>query len=121
MEIKKENATFASGSPYWYYLYGDYIGFYPIPNTTGTIDLEYYKSLPTIDADQGSDLPDDYDDAIMVYAAMYLMRGNSKDNMVASYRQQYEDQLNTLRLKYWYDDQNMRMTYERSRDYRLHK
>lgn len=102
----------STGSPYWYYIYGDNIGLYPIPNTTGTMDLEYFKTLPALTTSQDSDLPTDFDDAIMAYAAMRLMRGVGKNDMVASFREQYEDQLNTLRLKYLYDDQNMMFGYQ---------
>lgn len=113
IELQKENTNLnATGAPYWYYIYGDNMGFYPIPNTTGAIDLEYFKTLPTLTDSQWSELPTDFDDAIMAYAAMRLMRGNGKREMVTSFREQYEDQLNTLRLKYLYDDQNMQFGYQ---------
>ncbi len=112
ISLKRENQSMnATGLPYRYYIYGDDIGFYPIPNTSWTIDLEYFKTLPTLTDAQGSDLPTDFD-AIMAYAAMRLMRGNGKTQMVQSFREQYEDQLNTLRLKYLYDDQNMQFGYQ---------
>lgn len=113
ISLKAENSSLtATGSPYRYYIYGDSIGFYPIPNSSWTIDLEYFKTLPTLTSSQASELPTDFDDAIMAYAAMRLMRGVGKNDMVQSFREQYEDQLNTLRLKYLYDDQNMSFGYQ---------
>lgn len=61
-----------SSTPQYYYLFKNKIGFYPAPTGTDTIEMIYKKKLPKITDTQDSELPDDYDEVIGLYAC-YLM------------------------------------------------
>lgn len=78
LKMENQNNPMVSGTPYQYYLYGGNIGFYPIPSTAMTIDLEYLKKLPKITTSQDSLFPEEFDDAICAYAKYIAFLGNNK-------------------------------------------
>lgn len=61
-----------SATPNYYYLFKKQIGFYPYPTGSDTVYMVYKKKLPKLTATQDSELDEDYDEAISLYAC-YLM------------------------------------------------
>lgn len=115
LKMENQNSPMVSGTPYQYYLYWWNIGLYPIPNTTGTIDLEYLKKLPKITTSQDSLFPEEFDDAICAYAKYIAFMGNNKPEAMASLWD-YQQLMDTLRSSYIYQDTfGTRMTYQRRR------
>ena len=73
--ITKQDATRAgtgSSKPSQYYIYGDKIGLYPTPDATYTLDLLYNKKLAKLTDSQASEMTEDMEDLVVVWAC-YLM------------------------------------------------
>lgn len=115
LKMENQNNPMVSWTPYQYYLYGNNIGLYPIPNSTGTIDLEYLKKLPKITTSEDSQFPEEFDDAICAYAKYIAFMGNNKPEAMASLWD-YQQLMDTLRSSYIYQDTfGTRLTYQRRR------
>lgn len=106
-DIKMSHATTQSSMPNEYYIYGSNLGLQPTPLTAGDVYLLYRKRLPTLTSAQDSLFPEDFDDAIVKYAA-YLAwsapRGN--EGVAGSKKNDYEIVMNTLRNGYILEDTN---------------
>lgn len=61
-----------SDTPSYYYLFKNKIWFYPAPTGSDTIEIIYKKKLPKLTDAVDSELPEDFDEAISLYAC-YLM------------------------------------------------
>lgn len=111
---KKEVELYDSdnSNPNYYYIYQNNIVVYPTPDAWYSIQLIYNASLSTITTDQASTLDDDFDDAILLYAAYKFYLG-MKDPNAQTFLGDYQDQLNTLRAKYHFQDENVGFTYDR--------
>ena len=97
-------------TPYYYYLYQNNIVLYPTPNKVYSIELIYDADLSKLTTSQGSVLPETVDDAICVYAAYKLFQG-TRDPNAWSFYQEYQDQMNTVRMQLQYIDQNEVFSY----------
>lgn len=104
----------SSGTPNMYYLYAGNVWLYPIPNTTGTIDLEYLKRLPTLSSSQDSLFPADFDDAIALYASYIAFKSVNKMDLAQMSLWDYSGVLGTLLASYIYDDTNLYFGYQRA-------
>lgn len=113
VDLKNMFPVFTQWAPYWYYLYGSNIGLYPIPNTVGTIDMEYYKQCSEVTESQDTVTPSAFDDAICLYAAYKLFSGIEKYDTAEYYKKQYLEEVQTLRLTYQYQDSNTKFRYQR--------
>ena len=105
-ETKKED-TYAdrdNAKPESYYLYQNNIVLYPAPDSVYSIQLIYDGDLSKITVDQDSVLPSDMDDAICVYSAYKLFLWAQSQQSTILY-QEYQEQMNDLRMKYQYIDQ----------------
>ena len=121
-QLKRENATFVSWTPSRYYLYSSNIWFDVLPNAVLTLDIDYRKKLTKFTADtDSSEFPEDFDDAIVKYAA-YLAWSSPRGNEQTSRAKLQEYQLirDTLMNAYIYDIGNLNFTTQRSSwtDYR---
>lgn len=109
---KVVNGAFTQWQPFSYYIFGSNIGLYPVPNTTGTVDMEYMKRLPKITANQDSLFPEDFDDAICVYAAYLAFNSVTKTDKAAIMRADYNEILSSLLSSYIYNDMNINYWYQ---------
>lgn len=109
---KTLNWPFTSGTPYAYYTRGSNLWLYPVPNTTGVVDLEYFKKLPKITSDQDCLLPEDFDDAICLYAAYLAFNSVSKVDKASVMRADYNEAMSTLLNSYIYNDRNIVASYQ---------
>lgn len=106
--------TSSNGRPNEYYIYGGNIGLYPTPDSNYSLQFLYRKRLPTLTDAQGSELPEDFDRAIIKYAA-YLAwsspRGNTPD--ANAKLQDYEQAIDRLFVQYTLQStQDLRFTYQ---------
>lgn len=90
-----------SGQPYQYYIRYDgtqyVIGFYPAPDSSKTITLPYYATLPELTSAQDSPLPDQYDLAIIDYATYLTMRRlPGYENKAADFMNFYKDDIQDI-------------------------
>jgi len=113
-DTKEWADTPQSGTPAYYYIYNNKLGLYPVPDAIWTIDLEYYEAEATITTSQDSQTPAIADDAILLYAAYKLYLGVRDINSAGLFREDYENEISRLKLSIIYDDENMRMGYERT-------
>ena len=104
--IKMQYETMTSGTPDSYYLYGGLLYVHPIPNVSGTIDVDYYASAPLIAVWTDSTLPTDFNDAICLFWAYKLMQWVGKAELAQTYRGDYMSEVMKLRAKYWLNDEN---------------
>jgi len=109
--------AFTQGKPFSYYIFGSNIGLYPVPNTTGTVDIEYMKKLPKLTASQDSILPEDFDDAICVYAAYLAFNSVTKTDKAAVMRADYNEIMSSLLSSYIYNDMNINYWYQNTGGY----
>ena len=105
--IKMQYETMTSGTPDSYYLYGGLLYVHPIPNVSGTIDVDYYASAPLVAVWTDSTLPTDFNDAICLFWAYKLMQWVGKAELAQTYRGDYMSEVMKLRAKYWLDDENI--------------
>lgn len=113
--LKAQNVGNVQGIPYQYYIYGNNIGFYSIPNSIGPALLYYLKRLPVLTESQDSVLNQDFDLAIVKYAA-YLLWATPRGNRQTAQEKatDYEQCINTLRMAYLFQDTaNMKFGIER--------
>jgi hypothetical protein len=108
LALKRENSNFDNqGTPYQYYIYGTNYGLFPTPDAGQTIDIDYLKRLATLTSSQASELPDDFDSAIVEYAkyVAFLSVGKIQEAQIAL--SDYQFMVNTLVASYiFYDDTN---------------
>lgn len=105
--IKMQYETMTSGTPDNYYLYWGLLYVHPIPNVTGTIDVDYYASAPLVAVWTDSTLPTDFNDAICLFWAYKLMQWVGKSELAQTYRADYMAEIMKLRAKYRLNDENI--------------
>ncbi len=103
-DIARANQAINTGVPYGYYIYGSNIGFYPIPNTSGTVTYLYNKRLPTITTGVDSALPADFDYAICLHAAYVLCGGVEKFPKAQRLLDEFNKKMSTLLYQYTIDN-----------------
>lgn len=111
--IKRADETSQSWTPHRYYLYNNKLGLYPVPSAVGTLDLEYYQSETTLSSAQDTQLPSIVDDAILLFAAYKLFLWVRDTGSAQSFYQDYQDEVNTLRMTLLFDDENVEFSYQR--------
>lgn len=111
-DLKAKYSTFSSdtGTPVAYFLYGDNIGLYPIPDRGATIDMQYSKMLPTITTSQDTTTSSAVDDCLCAYASYLLFRPIDKPRSV-SFLQDANEALNIVTLNRVYDDDNISFSH----------
>lgn len=114
-DIKRMYATMTSGNPFAYYIYWTKLWLYPVPNTTGTIDLDYFKKLPTMTSAVDSTFPEDFDDARAAYASYLAFNSVNKPDKAQLMFTDYSMQLNTLLNSYIYQDLDVSFSYQNAR------
>lgn len=111
-DIKRIYATMTNGKPYAYYIYGTKIWLFPVPDTIGVLDLDYYKKLEKLSSTQDSELPEEFDDAICAYSAYLAFNSVNKTDKASIMYADYQWQLNTLLNSYIYNDDNFDFWYQ---------
>ena len=96
--------TIAQGKPYAYYIRANNINYLPTPNTTYTATVYYNAWLADMETGDSSEYPSDYDDALLAYASYILFTQVQKYDNATVMRARYEEAVNVLRMKYFYDD-----------------
>lgn len=100
-----ENGTITStGSPIYYYIKGNEIWLYPIPQEAGTISIEYTALLPTITTSIDSQAPELLDQAIAYKAATILFKQVQKLQEAQVREQEYQNEINLARLSLLKDE-----------------
>ena len=70
------NYPIQSGEPSNYYINGNFIGLWPVPNAIKPFSIDYKKKMPSLDSDSETiDFNTDYDSAIANYAAYLAWSG----------------------------------------------
>jgi len=92
-----------TGNPSAYYIYGSNIWLFPIPIATETISYTYNKRLPKITESQDSLFPEDFDDAICLYAVYLGCMSVEKNDKASSIYNEYQNTLSTLLFTYQVD------------------
>jgi len=114
-DLIADQIQFVRGTPYEYYIYGDNIGLNAIPDNAGSLNLYYRKRLLNMSDSQNSQLPSDFDLAIVKYAA-YLLWSTPRGNRQTAQEKvtDYEQAMNTIRSTYLYND-TADLTFRNSR------
>lgn len=106
VEAKRRNLTNAQGTPSRYYFRGEKIGFDPIPNSSGTVNIYFRAILASLSADGDTiKLPDNFVPAIVKYMA-YLAWSSPRGNYDTAQQKlaDYERELSLLKLTYLVKD-----------------
>lgn len=113
--LEMQNQTFPSTQiPYQYYIYWSKFGLYPLPSDNGNIELFYNKRFPDLSATQDSELPSDFDFAIVAYGTYIAMISVEKQLKAQMAMTDYMQQMDSLRMAYLYNDvRNTRFTYQK--------
>lgn len=107
-----ENGTITStGSPIYYYIKGNEIWLYPIPQEAGTISIEYTTLLPTITTSEDSQAPELLDQAIAYKAVTILFKQVQKLQEAQVRDQEYQNEINLARLSLLKDEN---LTYRKT-------
>ena len=73
---RKDGNNISASTPSNYYIESGIIGLWPVPNSSLVLDLDYRKRLTTLSSDSDTiDFNDDYDQAIINYAAYLAWNG----------------------------------------------
>lgn len=102
--------------PSSYYLYGNNIGFYPVPDNAYSISFLYNRKLPKLTAIQDSALPEQYDDLINLYACYLMCISVEKQQKAVSCLSQYVLAKDSLFGAVMYDDDNIVFGQQRNTD-----
>lgn len=97
-EIKEMYSTMTQWQPTYYYLVNGKIWLFPVPESIGTLDIDYTWQLPTIATDQDSLNPIYLDMAIAYYAAAECMDQVSKYDQANIYRNKYQQEVDKSML-----------------------
>ena len=92
------------GIPSDYYLYWKKIGFYPTPSGWTTITLLYSQELNEMSTPIGTELPVDYDDAIVLWATYLMLMSVEKIDKANMVRNQYNNKKDMLFQRYYNDE-----------------
>lgn len=96
---EKDKTTDDQWTPWEYYLFGWYIGFYPNPWETGTVTLYYENKLDSLSLDADTfDTPNCFDYAIMYLTASAAFKQVAKFEQAAVNEQEYYKELNKGKL-----------------------
>lgn len=98
--------------PSEYYLFGNKIGFYPIPSKPIDVDLVFSKELNEMDLVIWTELPVDYDDVIVLYATYLMLMSVEKIDKANMVWNQYNNKRDIL-FQRFYDDNNLSFNIER--------
>jgi hypothetical protein len=102
-----------TGTPTAYYIYDGKIGFYPVADAGLDIQMIYRKKLPKITDAQDSILPEDYDEAICLYASYLAMLSVEKQAKANMLMLQFNDCINGLFGMDMYDDESLTFSSQR--------
>lgn len=105
-EIKEKYTTMTQWQPWYYYLSKWKLGLFPVPDSSGEIDVDYTASLPTITDSVDSLNPVYLDMAIAYYAAAECFDQVGKYDQSKVYRDRYDSEINKAML-YMVQDQNL--------------
>lgn len=94
----------SNGQPSQYYIWGNLMGFYPIPDTGYTVKVLYKKRLPTMTSEVDSAFPTDFDDPIVRYAAYQIWSTTKNTSKAAQALQDYEIGLKRVKMGYLVQD-----------------
>lgn len=107
-----ENGTITSnGSPIYYYIKGNEIWLYPIPNNGGTLSVEYTTLLPTITDSVDSEAPELLDQAIAYKAVVTLFKQVQKLQEAQVRELEYQNEINNARMSLIKDEN---LTYRKT-------
>lgn len=112
----RTRGTTGQGMPNEYFIYGNYIGLYPVPDSAYTLLVLYRKRLPTMTSAVDMALPDDFADAIVKYAAYLAWSSPRGDRMSAQEKMaDYQELLSELKITYLMQDtKQLKFGYQRS-------
>lgn len=100
-------ARATESKPSSYYLYGNNIGFYPVPDNAYSIDFLYNRKLPLLTDAQDSLLSVQYDDLINLYACYLMLLSVEKQQKAVACLAQYTVAKDSLFGTVLYDDDNI--------------
>lgn len=109
----------SESKPASYYIFGSKIGLYPTPDSTYSLDLMYNKKLPELTATVDSELDEDYEDLVVLWACYLMLLSVEKSQKALLISNQYKQQKDSLfGDMYDSDDMNFRVDRinERLRD-----
>lgn len=109
-------AKATESKPSSYYLFWQNIGLYPIPDNAYSIDFLYNRKLPKLTSTQDSELPEEYDELINLYAAYLMLISVEKTQKAASCLGQYILAKDSLFWAIMYDDDSIDYAIQRSMD-----
>lgn len=95
-KIIEDGNNTTTGSPIYYYIKGNNIWLYPIPNDSKTVTIEYTSMLPTITSAVDSEAPSLLDQAIINKAAATLFKQVGKPEREL-WEAEYQNEINLAR------------------------
>lgn len=101
-----------TGVPYYYYIHRKQIGFYPVPDGTVNIDMIYREKLPKLTDEQWTELDEDFDWAISLYAAYLMLLSVEKTEKASTILNQYYNYINDL---FWMDINDVDVSFSLTR------
>lgn len=102
--------------PSSYYMYGDKIGLYPTPDAVYSLDLLYAKKLPKLTSVVDSELGEDMEDLVVLWACYLMFLSVEKQTKAGLMLTQYTIAKDALFGEKMYDDDNIRFGIERRVD-----
>ncbi len=103
-KIIENNTITSTGSPTYYYIKGNEIWLYPIPNISWTLSVEYTTLLPTITTSIDGEAPELLDQAIAYKAVVTLFKQVQKLQEAQVREQEYQNEINNARLSLLKDE-----------------
>lgn len=109
------NSLSGTGRPSNYYIFGNKIGFYTVPDTSYPIRIMYRKKLPTLTTLVDSSFSEEFDDAIVMYAAYKIWSSTKNAVKTAQALQDYKLSIDLLKMSYIFNDtSNLTFPYQRA-------
>jgi hypothetical protein len=98
------NANSGTGRPSSYYIWNNKIGFYPQPDLGYPVRILYRKKLAAITNSVDSSFSDEFNDAIIKYAAAQIWATTKNTDKARQALQEYQLDLNLLKMSYLFND-----------------
>jgi hypothetical protein len=93
----------SSGCPTRYSIQGSQIKFYPVPDTAGTVTLNYYAKPPTLGVNDSPVIPDQYEYLLVHYALKFCYERENDYNSAAYHWGQFQEGLMKCRGEVQHD------------------
>lgn len=97
----EDTATHPEGVPQYWYIYGDTIRVYPVPDAAYEVTLRYYKKPTILENDEDvPEIPSEFEEMLVSGAAYRVLQVKDNYDQATIHQNKFDEQLLKLVVKY---------------------